>query len=246
MSDEKFLARWSRRKASAETPGASEQAPTEPNENAPESVAPPARGDAPAAPAAPSESSAIDPKNLPSIDSIGAATDVTVFLRAGVPAELARAALRRAWTVDPAIRDYIGLSENAWDFTAPHGVPGFGPLSAADAEHLLAEFGGRVKSLADKIHAADATARKISDSAQDNMKAGELPALAGSAQHPIERAAGDAQSHGEQYSDTDPVQSNFARPEIEVIAPQHIHTDTEAPAEPAHAARRRHGGALPK
>ncbi len=30
---------------------------------------------------------------------------------------------------DPAIREFIGPSENAWDFTAPNGVPGFGPIS---------------------------------------------------------------------------------------------------------------------
>ena|SRR5437868_2471234 len=34
----------------------------------------------------------------------------------------------RAILADPAIRDFIGLSENAWDFTAPNGVPGFEPM----------------------------------------------------------------------------------------------------------------------
>jgi hypothetical protein len=29
---------------------------------------------------------------------------------------------------DPAIQNYVGLSENAWDFNTPGGVPGFGPL----------------------------------------------------------------------------------------------------------------------
>ena len=29
---------------------------------------------------------------------------------------------------DPAIRDFIGLAENQWDFTQPDGVPGFGSL----------------------------------------------------------------------------------------------------------------------
>jgi hypothetical protein len=35
----------------------------------------------------------------------------------------------RALLADPAVRDFVGLSENAWDFTDPNGVPGFGPLS---------------------------------------------------------------------------------------------------------------------
>ena len=29
---------------------------------------------------------------------------------------------------DPVIRDFIGLSENSWDFNAPDGIPGFGSL----------------------------------------------------------------------------------------------------------------------
>ena len=50
----------------------------------------------------------------------------------GVPPELARAALRRAWAADPAIRAFVGVAENAWDFTAPDAVAGFGPLEMTD------------------------------------------------------------------------------------------------------------------
>ena len=53
---------------------------------------------------------------LPPIGSIGAASDIRPFLAPGVPVDLTRAALRRAWSTDPAIRDFIGLSENSWDF----------------------------------------------------------------------------------------------------------------------------------
>ncbi len=56
--------------------------------------------------------SAFDPTNLPSLDSIGPQTDITVFLQSGVPAGLRLAALRRAWAMDPAIRDFKGLQEN--------------------------------------------------------------------------------------------------------------------------------------
>jgi hypothetical protein len=41
------------------------------------------------------------------------------------PADLTRATLRRAWSADPAMRGFIGLSENSWDFNATDGVPGF-------------------------------------------------------------------------------------------------------------------------
>ena len=53
-----------------------------------------------------------DIASLPPIESIDADTDVTAFLRPGVPPDLTRAALRRAWSTDPAIRDFVGLVEN--------------------------------------------------------------------------------------------------------------------------------------
>ena len=59
-----------------------------------------------------------------------------------MPLELARAALRQAWSADPKIRDFIGLSENSWDFTAPDGVPGFGSLDADQVRRLLAQVTG--------------------------------------------------------------------------------------------------------
>ena len=49
-------------------------------------------------------------------ESIVAESDVRAFLAPGVPPELTRAALRRTWSADPKIRDFIGLSENSWDF----------------------------------------------------------------------------------------------------------------------------------
>jgi hypothetical protein len=59
------------------------------------------------------------PAILPPIEAIDAHTDVTVFLRSGVPDELRRAALRRAWTVDPAIRDFRGCRRTPGISTTP-------------------------------------------------------------------------------------------------------------------------------
>jgi hypothetical protein len=69
-----------------------------------------------------------------------------------VPAELTRAALRRAWASDPGIRDFIGIAENQWDFNDPTAMPGFGPMQEMDdVPALLARaIGGRDK-LADMI-----------------------------------------------------------------------------------------------
>lgn len=146
MSDEEFLARWSRRKREAKVahavPKLAESRPTDPIE---------ANGPVPSAGTA--EPPEFDPSSLPPIESIAAATDVTAFLRDGVPQELRRAALRRAWSADPAIRDFVGLAENAWDFNDPKAMPGFGSLeySAERLEALVRRVVGGVAQAAEDI-----------------------------------------------------------------------------------------------
>src|ERR1700730_16737421 len=132
MSDrETFIARCPRRKrASAQDSESAEpSAPADdPAGQAPQAVEAPqavgyalaaAAADAPAsdAPAPPEDASSVP--QVPSIESIVAESDVRAFLAPGVPPELTRAALRRAWSADPKIRDFIGLSENSWDFNDP-------------------------------------------------------------------------------------------------------------------------------
>jgi hypothetical protein len=134
--DEGFLARWSRRKRGAAAyvaqdakAGRGEEADIPPSTlGAPPAAKPPG---------------SFDPESLPPIDSIGVGSDISAFLKAGVPSDVTRAALRRAWSADPAIRDFIGLSENSWDFNAPGGVPGFGALSTDEARRLLERLIGR-------------------------------------------------------------------------------------------------------
>jgi len=75
-------------------------------------------------------SPSFDPASLPSLESITASTDIRSFLGSSVPVELTKAALRRAWVTDPAIRDFIGIAESQWDFNDPTAMPGFGPLRA--------------------------------------------------------------------------------------------------------------------
>jgi Protein of unknown function (DUF3306) len=93
-----------------------------------------------------------DPASLPSIETITVDTDIRGFLQSRVPAVLTRAALRQAWASDPAIRDFIGIAENQWDFNDPTAMPGFGPMRETDnVPTLLARaLGGRDK-LADMI-----------------------------------------------------------------------------------------------
>jgi hypothetical protein len=128
---EKFIDRWSRRKRQA----ADEPAPIEAKDAAAAS-APPAETKAPAA------EPPFDPASLPPIESISAESDIRAFLKPGVPPDLSRAALRRAWSADPAIRDFIGLVENGWDFNDPNGIPGFGPIAADEVARLLVQLVG--------------------------------------------------------------------------------------------------------
>ncbi len=80
---------------------------------------------------------ALDVGSLPSVEAITATTDIRPFLAPGVPLKVARAALRRAWMVDPRIRDFRGLQENEWDFDDPRGVPGFGSLDTGESAEIL-------------------------------------------------------------------------------------------------------------
>ena len=147
-ADESFLARWARRKRGATAKSHDQPKPKYTGEDAASEEA--------AAPLPPEETqSHFDPASLPPIETIGAGSDIRPFLAAGVPADLTRAALRRAWSADPAIRHFIGLSENSWDFNAPGGVAGFGALPEEDARRLLARVMGETEVLDPARPAAD-------------------------------------------------------------------------------------------
>jgi hypothetical protein len=134
---ENFIARWSRRKREsaeeeaeatkpAAAPGVSDEAAHADNDRGEAGGVPPTRSDA-------SESaSEFDWTKLPPIETITAESDIRAFLRAGVPPELTRAALRRAWAADPKIRNFVGLADYDWDFNTPGAIAGFGPLEMSD------------------------------------------------------------------------------------------------------------------
>jgi hypothetical protein len=131
-----FLSRWSRRKLE---PSKESGEPVAPETKQPADAQPAGVEPQPPAASVPAQDPPFDPASLPPIESITVGTDIRDFLKPGVPLSLSRAALRRAWTSDPAIRDFVGLAENQWDFTND-SIPGFGPLDPADVPRLLARI----------------------------------------------------------------------------------------------------------
>jgi hypothetical protein len=220
-AEEEFLQRWSRRKREA-------------------AVVPP--DDVPAeTPACQPEGKAeavFDPASLPPIDSITALSDITAFLRAGVPAELTRAALRRVWTADPAIRDFVGLAENAWDFTDPSAMPGFGPLESTDeVRRMIANIVERIGEAARPVTA---------EGAPETGNVSNDSSVIGPADHQEEhrREVVSLSDHAAE----EPAEVLDRQVELqgsaENIAPQHEIPKTSGKA--AHLSRRTHGGALPR
>jgi hypothetical protein len=231
-ADDDFLSRWSRRKRAAEEAEKTQPAAKEPSQGGqPAAGQHDDRGE-------PAEA-AFDITQLPPIDSITALSDVRDFLRAGVPADLTRAALRRAWSADPAIRDFIGLAENAWDFTDPNAMPGFGPLEATDD----------VRQMVEQIMSRTGDALTRTPEAVIEPR----PQSAESSEFPTPNTAAPREKNSEA---SDIVASAAGHGDSEVVVPQDDrqvdiatqHSDGKPRAETANVTkilRRTHGGALP-
>ncbi|MDH2346004.1 DUF3306 domain-containing protein [Bradyrhizobium sp. SSUT77] len=205
MTEEEFLARWSRRKRESKS-------------NAPlVETAGPAGEAAVPSPAVDAEPD-VDIGSLPSIDAITAGTDITAFLRKGIPPELVQAALRRAWTADPAIRDFVGLAENAWDFNDPNAMPGFGPLDCSQAE-LAAWVDRIVGGLHDAAEAQTDTPTQLQE--PSDVRNGDIVHSAVLTEMPDEAVP------------------------TEIAAPVASQPAMEPDMEPDTVPRRVHGGALP-
>jgi hypothetical protein len=128
--DKGFLVRWSQRKQEAKQP---------------EREASVADAEIAAAPAAETEpAQEFDLSSLPSLDELTSETDITAFLRKGVPEHLRNAALRKSWALDPAIRNYVNPAlEYAYDWNTPGGVPGGGELDAGiDIARMVSQIMG--------------------------------------------------------------------------------------------------------
>jgi hypothetical protein len=254
MTDrEDFLSRWARRKRDARIESTTEAKPEAKAGTITDSANQSQRDQADVARAtdndtSPSQSTAqthdaqpddvFDLSKLPSLESIGPATDIRMFMQPGVPEALSRAALRRAWSADPAIRDFIGLAENSWDFTAGDGMHGFGALDPADAKRLLAQLFSESEP---KVE--DVAEGEVSDiAAQDAAAEAEVP----------ENEATDTTSSGEDGDDAiagdvvpDPEIATLQRSNADAlsVASQQKHAGKSSSLPPL---RRSSGRALPQ
>src|SRR5712671_3726916 len=129
--DKGFLARWSQRKHEAKRDG----------------DAPAAEAAVPADPVAEAEPE-FDLSSLPKLEEMTATTDITGFLRKGVPEHLRNAALRKSWALDPAIRNYVNPAlDYAYDWNTPGGVPGSSEIgSGMDVARLVSQIMGSGES----------------------------------------------------------------------------------------------------
>jgi hypothetical protein len=218
MSDDSFVSRWSRLKRES---AQRETAPSKASDARP-SEPPDARAGEASGGTQPKREPPFDPATLPPLDSIVAGSDIRAFLEKGVPAELTKAALRRAWIADPAIRDFIGLAENQWDFTDPTGVPGFGPLKDADGLRQLVG-----QAMCESSDAGAVALSRDSDAGSGDQAAASTPA-----------ATHAAPATGPQPDDGPGDQEGEAGP----TASQHPADGRRA----VEAGRRGHGRALPR
>jgi hypothetical protein len=250
---ENFIARWSRRKRDAAQERTAEQdAEATKAAVAPDAAVAGARPpehqdsarDAEPAHGSASEPAAFDPTKLPPIESIAADSDIRPFLAPGVPLELTRAALRRAWSADPAIRDYVGLSENAWDFTAPDSVPGFGPLEMTDElRRQIARMVGRGLAGEERDRPAptppgqQAERPSVDPPAESAATTAEAPTQAASSNRGSSQSRSGAPGREAHNSEVALHRNKVA------VASQY---DPESPDNDQVIAKRSHGSALPK
>src|SRR5262249_37527514 len=181
-----------------------------------------------------------DLKTLPPIESITAATDIRPFLVPGVPAELARAALRRAWSADPSIRDFVGLAEYAWDYHQPGSMAGFGPPEMTD--ELRKTVARIIGDIPDEVNSG--TPQTMSPAVAEGEKPKDIKSgMADSRAQPTVADVQLAQASPANRQDVAGEPEQFAPAQHSDTAVQHQSTERETIPS---IVRRGHGRALPK
>ncbi|HXF55270.1 MAG TPA: DUF3306 domain-containing protein [Hyphomicrobiaceae bacterium] len=235
--DEPFLARWSRLKRRREPqpgeesgPGTAAQPDTDKSaEGARKDLAERERGQTG------QSEPPLDLSKLPKIEELTADSDFAQFMDPRVPSSLRQAALRRAWTLDPRIRDFVEMSDWNYDWNVPGGAPCYGPMpTGTKVGELLAQVfqtsSKNVVQEASKTPDYD----KLSHSGPDTTGA-------------------PSQIAGEEAAAMAPAETEAAREKplgASRVAEAHstsVERENEAPSRMGYGPprRRRHGGALP-
>jgi Protein of unknown function (DUF3306) len=221
--DKGFLARWSQRKQEAKQP--------EPKPDAPAAESVESSGSS--APQGEDVTPEFDLSTLPKLEELTGSTDITAFLRKGVPEHLRNAALQKSWALDPAIRNYVNPAlEYAYDWNAPGGVPGGGELGAGvDVARLVSQIMGdpAAESVKSDANAGDEAAGSLPSPERDlSEPQPELPV------QPVRRAE-EATVETEHASKVENVADGTA------LSDESEPAKTVAPQQPV----RRHGTAKP-
>jgi hypothetical protein len=155
--------------------------------------------------------------------------------------------LRRAWSADPAIRDFRGLQEYDWDFEKPGAMAGFGELgSDTNVKQMVARLFGEEPGAEPHPEAgpvASGTGQPVDSTEEpasaDGAPDGDAPAAlshdAGET-HPLCGTDESKQTAGARQQLDDLMQRN------KEVAVQH----DDLTANSGQKNRRLHGGALPK
>ena len=259
MSGGTFFSRWSRRKRDVEQAEKAEPRPLDPAEDASGTVEPVGGAETDQTTPSESEMSPEEIAALPLLDAFTPETDLTVFFRKGVPQALRNAALRRMWSLDPAIRDHVGDARDyAWDWNTAGGVPGFEPLSPADDVYATLDqmFSPAGSSEAGQTPEGDYGAtpgQSVAPLSGDEPDPQHDPVGADAEPAPVVAAQ---QSPTEPLSEATPVcaadetfgrETALAAPTPKVAAPQQAEPDVvwARPRRHVWARPRRHGGAAP-
>jgi hypothetical protein len=219
--DETFFSRWSRQKRAQPPPGKRQSAPS----------APASETDAPEEP--------FDLTKLPNLDDLTADSDITAFLQKGVPEALKKLALRRMWALDPAIRDFVEVAENQWDFNASGGIYGL--------YQDIAEGGDVSLWLAQAAQSVPHHEQRPEIAALDSDSAGQP---SGNSEVAAQHGPATLKNSSATPAPQDPSSDDASVSDVTIQ-----HQVAEMPTQPSHAeapaahgggtSRRRHGGALP-
>jgi hypothetical protein len=255
MSGDGFLSRWARRKAEQrltdETPGAAADAvagsapdvdvalshPSVKDGHGPGDTLPAIAENAVEMEGVQHEDALSEEElaALPPVEEMTADSDLTIYLRKGVPAAMRNAAMRRMWGLNPAISTYLDPARDYfWDYNAPATITGFGgTLSPGDAAAYVARL----------LRPGE---RSVDD------EAGGAPSEVAEAPGTVEGdtedemaspAAGEDLASGEPKQMPDVWATEDAPPKVATNLDQ----DTGVPKEPDRSfVRRKHGGALPR